>query len=139
MTTVLVVDDDPELRDYMERTLRREPRVGDVLQAEDGERAWAMVDAGRVDLMVTDVVIPHLDGFALCERLDASPGRRAIPVLLVTGDAATRNRVQQFAARGPGRAVLFKPFNAGALLAAVRGLLDTVPPPEGNARPSSED
>jgi len=123
-TTVLVVDDDPDMRDYMERTLRREPRIGEVLQAEDGERAWALVRSGRVDLLLTDVALPHLDGFALCARLDADPQQRGIPVLLVTGDAAQQAVVREYVSRSPGRALLLKPFNAGDLLEAVGGLLD---------------
>jgi len=130
-TTLLIVDDDPELRDYMERTLRREPRVGHVLQAEDGERAWALVRSGRVQVVVTDVVLPHLDGFALCARLDADPELRSIPVLLVTGDAAYRQGAHEYASRAARRAVLLKPFNAGALLAAVRGLMDAMSFREG--------
>lgn len=123
-TTALVVDDDPEMRDYMERTLQREARIKAILQAEDGERAWTLVRSGQVGLVVTDVTLPHLDGFALCARLDADSERRSIPVLLVTGDALQRRAVQDYVARTGQRAALLKPFNAGALLAAVGGLLD---------------
>ncbi len=127
---ILIVDDDPEMRDYIARSLRGRPRVGELLQAEDGERAWAVVRDGRVQVLLADMNLPHLDGLALCERLDADASLRTIPILLVTGDASHRPGALQFVSRVPRRAVLFKPFNATDLRTAVDRLLDALFGPE---------
>lgn len=123
---ILIVDDDPEMRDYIARSLKGRARVGELLQAEDGERAWAVVRDGRVQVLLADMNLPHLDGLALCARMDADAALRAIPILLVTGDASHRQSALQLVSRLERRAVLFKPFNATDLRAAVDRLLDTL-------------
>ena len=80
---LLVVDDDVMLRGMAARTLRH---AGfQVVEAESGEQALALFEAGRFDLLLLDVVMGGIDGFDTCRRLRAMPGGDRIPVLMLTG------------------------------------------------------
>lgn len=108
--TVLIVDDDADMRLYVRSCLRSlDARVGRVLDAADGLEALSLVRSGVVDVVVSDVVLPRLDGFALCREIKGDPATRDIPVLLISGQA-----------EGPPPGVqadgfLAKPFNAREL------------------------
>ena len=120
--TVLVVDDDAELRAYVRRCLRgfgkTAPRV---LEAGNGRAALGVLDTHAVDLIISDMVMPRMDGLALCRALGEKEKLRQVPVLLVTGEApsAARRLAQSAGARG----FLTKPFNARKLRTALKGLL----------------
>lgn len=117
--TVLVVEDEQLVRDLVRRTLRRAGYT--VLVAENGEEALAVSRAnlGPIDLVVTDVVMPRMNGSELASRLQLErPGMR---VLFVSGYA---NDVLDV--RGglvPGTEYLQKPFTPSVLLDRVRELL----------------
>jgi CheY-like chemotaxis protein len=117
--TVLVVEDEQLVRDLVSRTLRR---VGyTVLVAEHGEEALAVsrVTQGPIDLVVTDVVMPRMNGIELATRIALE--RPGIRVLFVSGYA---NDV--LGLRGglePGSEYLQKPFTPSVLLDRVRELL----------------
>jgi two-component system chemotaxis response regulator CheY len=98
------VDDDADLRAYLARGLRG---LGAVVEADDGLAALAVLAARTVDLVVTDLAMPRLDGRALCHAMQADPALAAVPVLVITGEVG---------AAVPGaRATLAKPFNARTL------------------------
>ena len=111
---VLIVDDDADMRAYLRRCLR--PISGKVVEARDGAEALSIVreaGPGAFDLIVTDVVMPVLDGLALRRALAEDPGLGAPAVLLITGESP-----------GPqAGAVLRKPFNSGTLRKRVEQLL----------------
>ena len=112
--TVLVVDDDADLRAYLARGLRA---VGPVLEAADGLDALALLTAGTepVAAVVTDLVMPRLDGHGLCRAMQADPALAAIPVLVISGEADSE---------APGVcATLRKPFNARTLRQRVETML----------------
>lgn len=118
--TILVVDDDPEMRDYIARGLMRlEGCPVRVLEAGDGEAALAMARTAAIDLIVSDVVMPRLDGLALCRALADDALLKIIPVLLVSGEFDEAELHTTHAA-----GVLAKPFNARTLRTCVGGLLD---------------
>jgi DNA-binding response OmpR family regulator len=116
---VLVVEDEQLVRDLVRRTLRRAGYT--VLVAENGEEALSVsrANVGPVDLVVTDVVMPRMNGSELASRLLLErPGMR---VLFVSGYA---NDVLDV--RGglePGTDYLQKPFTPSVLLDRVRELL----------------
>jgi CheY-like chemotaxis protein len=121
--TILVVDDDADMRVYVKRCLRalkRQPVR--VIEAADGVEALAKARAGGVDLIVSDLVMPRLDGLALCRALQADAPARPIPVLLITGEASVE-AVWARAGDVQVGAVLAKPFNARKLCAGVDRLL----------------
>ena len=120
----LVVDDDAELRTYLRRCLRGFGKTDPlVLEAGDGQDALAMLGTQKVDLIISDVVMPRMDGLALCRALGEDEHLRQVPVLLITGEApaAARRLAQAAGARG----FLAKPFNARKLRTALTALLDT--------------
>ncbi len=107
---VLVVDDDPVVRSFEEKTLLAEGYR--VITAVNGLSALEMLrSVGRIDVVVSDIEMPQLDGLALLARLHALPS--APPVLLVSGRSHDE-------LDGPH---LQKPFTPDALCEAVRALL----------------
>ena len=114
--TVLVVDDDPDMRHYV-RTCLRSPRLGieQVLEAADGLEALRLAHSSDIDLVITDIVVPGLDGHALCRAIRNTPELEQVALLLISGED------------GPGKdyaadAFLPKPFNSQQLLSALEGL-----------------
>ena len=127
--TILIVDDDPDMRDYLRGCLLGlGPAVGAVVDASDGLEALRMVRADSVDLLVCDVVLPRLDGRGLLEAIRSDPSLEGLPVLLISGGEGLR------VPEGPTDGWLPKPFNARQLLAAVQRLLGT-PPGSSRIRP----
>lgn len=113
--TVLVVDDDPGIRQSLSRALRFEGY--EVLEARDGlEGAEA---ASRADVMVLDVTMPNLSGFDVCRRLRAQGSD--VPILVLTARHSTSDRVEGLDAGADD--YLVKPFALEELLARVRALL----------------
>jgi CheY-like chemotaxis protein len=121
-STILVVDDDPDMRLYLRGCLLGlGAGVAAILDAADGEEALRMVRADHVDLVVSDVILPHLDGVSLRRAIRGDPTREHLPVLLISGQE------RPALPDGPVDAWLPKPFNARQLLAAVRRLLGHPP------------
>jgi CheY-like chemotaxis protein len=117
--TVLVVDDEPTLRSVMRRALARDGH--EVLVAEDGARALKLAasHARRIDLLLTDVVMPGLSGLELARRLTRE--RPGIAVLYVSG--FTFEEAMPSTDLSSGTAYLPKPFDAATLTHKVRELL----------------
>ena len=112
--TVLVVDDEPDARELLAACL--ESRGCEVQTASDGEEALDMLRAGEFGLVVTDVMMPRLDGLALCDQMRAEPRLRAIPVVLVS---ALFGRGHHDVASEPVVGALGKPVDLDRLLALV--------------------
>ena len=117
-TTVLVVDDNPDVRAYVRSVFAGAYRV---LEAADGAEALVVARAALPDLIVADVMMPELDGLGLGRALKADAMTDAIPVVLLTARAAPEDQV---AGLGTGAdAYLVKPFDPAVLEATVAGLL----------------
>ena len=120
--TVLIVEDEPILRDLMRRIL--EKRDYRVLVAENGASA---VDVARaqtegIDLLITDIVMPGVDGFEVADQLtDIHPTLR---VLFLTGYAADSEYVND-RLESDQSAMLLKPFTQAALLDRIEDLFHT--------------
>ncbi|GAA0495737.1 hypothetical protein Ade02nite_18220 [Paractinoplanes deccanensis] len=84
MAKVLVVDDEPDLRFLHRRILSRAGH--EVIEAGDGVAALEAVRSSPPDLVVTDVMMPVMDGIEFIRELRADPATAAIPVLAVSGD-----------------------------------------------------
>jgi CheY-like chemotaxis protein len=104
---ILIVDDEPDLRYLLRRVFEQAGHV--VTDAGHGEAALAVIRGCSPDLVVTDMMMPVMDGAELIRRLRADPATAQIPILAVTGDA-------QLA--GDADAVLGKPWRPQQLLAA---------------------
>jgi two-component system, OmpR family, response regulator MprA len=114
---LLVVDDDPDVRDSLERALRCAGYA--VTTAVHGADALDQLARAPVDLIVLDVLMPIVDGFDACRRLRARGN--ATPVLVLTARDAVEDRVAGLEAGADD--YLVKPFALRELLARVRALL----------------
>ncbi|MEH1897382.1 MAG: ATP-binding protein [Nostoc sp.] len=115
---ILLVDDNADMRDYVKRLLGQQyevESVADGLAALDSAR-------GRVpDLVLTDVMMPELDGFGLLQELRADPQTRKVPIILLSARAGEEARVEGLKAGADD--YLIKPFSARELLARVEAAL----------------
>src|SRR4029453_9196605 len=122
---VLVVDDDFAVRESIDRALRA--NGFDVVLANDGREALAKIDAAQPDAVVLDVLMPRLDGFAVCRSLRA--GGSKVPILMLTAREAVPDRVAGLEAGADD--YLVKPFALEELLARIRALLRRTGPAAG--------
>ncbi|MFD7900854.1 response regulator transcription factor [Kitasatospora sp. NPDC059747] len=120
--TVLVVEDDPGVRNTLDQLLRFEGY--EVLTTADGQEALELLDRRRPDLAVVDVVMPRLDGLALCRMLRRRGDR--LPVLVLTARHQLGDRVAGLDAGADD--YLAKPFAVEELLARIRALLRRAAP-----------
>jgi signal transduction histidine kinase len=109
-----VVDDNPDLREFVVDILAPYYRVR---SADQGKRALAAIRELRPDVVVSDVAMPEMDGYALCRALRSDPETHAIPVVLVTARTDLASVLAGFEA-GANDYVL-KPFHGRELLARV--------------------
>ncbi|MET9787745.1 SpoIIE family protein phosphatase [Streptomyces canus] len=112
---LLVVDDNADMRAYLTQLLQPDY---DVLLAADGRAALEMALAQPVELVLSDVMMPRMDGFELVRALRADPRTARLPIVLLTARAGEEESVQGRHAGADD--YLAKPFSARQLLARVR-------------------
>ncbi len=112
---VLVVDDNADMRDYLVRVLAPHWTVD---TAADGEIAFAAASSRRPDIILTDAMMPNLDGFGLVARLRQTEGTADIPVIMLSARAGEESRIEGLHAGADD--YLVKPFSARELLARVK-------------------
>jgi DNA-binding response OmpR family regulator/nitrogen-specific signal transduction histidine kinase len=115
---IVVADDNADMRDYVVRLLGEGWRVEAV---SDGRRALEAIRREPPDLVLSDVMMPEIDGFSLLAAVRADPATRAVPVILLSARAGEEARVQGLEAGADD--YLVKPFNARELVARVQGVL----------------
>ncbi len=118
---VLLADDNADMRDYVRRLL--EPQWT-VETAEDGQRGLEAALAHTPDLVLTDVMMPRLDGFGLLRALRADERTRTIPVVMLSARAGEEALIEGLSAGADD--YLTKPFSARELVARVRAQLELV-------------
>lgn len=116
---ILVVDDNADLREYIARLLATDYAVE---TAPDGADALAAARARRPDLVISDVVMPHLDGLGLLRALRADASLHDVPVVLLSARAGEESSLEGLEAGADD--YLYKPFNRRELLARVKTRLD---------------
>ncbi len=116
MTTVLVVDDEKALRDFVRRNL--EVRGYRVLTAANGLEALAIFERESVDLIILDLMMPHLDGLEMTRRLREVS---TVPIIILSALGEESDKVRAFDLGADD--YLTKPFGVGELLGRVKAVL----------------
>lgn len=112
---VLTVDDSKTMRDMVSFTLKG---AGfEVIEAENGIDALNVLGDSKVDLVITDLNMPQMDGFALLEQLRAKPNFKFVPILVLTTESemGKKDRGKTLGATG----WIVKPFNPDKLIQVV--------------------
>src|SRR5262249_40204986 len=117
--TVLVADDNADMRDYLRHLLstRYEVRT-----AADGEEALAALRAKSADLLLSDIMMPRIDGYQLLQAVRGDPALADLPVIFLSARAGEEASVEGLEAGADD--YLIKPFSARELLARVRANLE---------------
>jgi PAS domain S-box-containing protein len=113
-TRILVADDNADMRDYVERLLQG---TWEVLRASNGRQALEIALGESPDLVITDVMMPEMDGFELLKALRANRKTRSTPVIMLSARAGEESRIEHLQAGADD--YLIKPFSARELIARV--------------------
>jgi len=119
MACIMAVDDSATMRQMVSYTLNSAGH--DVISARDGAEALDIARARSVDLVLTDVNMPRLDGISLVRELRRLAGYRLTPMLVLTTESGAERKQQGREAGATGWIV--KPFNPDQLLAAISRVL----------------
>ncbi|MCW3090950.1 MAG: hypothetical protein JWP81_2019 [Ferruginibacter sp.] len=115
---ILLVDDNEEILEFLERILS--PRYT-ILKAEDGRAALQVLETEAVQLVVSDVMMPVMDGFELCRTIKSSFDFSHIPVILLTAKNSIQSKVEGLELGAD--AYIEKPFSKEHLQAQIASLL----------------
>lgn len=113
---ILIVDDDPDIRDVLKLTLAEEDYV--VLEAEDGEQAIKLINSKPLDLVILDYKIPKLDGRQVLRLVKSDLLLRHLPIIMLTGKGELEDKVGGLDAGADD--YITKPFEPQELLARIR-------------------
>lgn len=117
--TIMVVDDDPNLRVLLQQMLAFRGFV--VVEAENGEDALEKVDSVHLDAIVLDVMMPVLDGITVCRQLRKNPKYSTIPIIMLSGKVH-QEAIQEGMAAGATK-YLCKPIPMSELIDEIKSVL----------------
>lgn len=118
--TVLIVDDNADIRTYLRSILRGQYRV---LEAEDGKRGLELARELVPDLIVSDVMMPVMNGLEFCQQVKKDGISSHIPVILLTARALEKHQIEGY--ESGADAYITKPFSPELLLARIDNLLQS--------------
>jgi CheY-like chemotaxis protein len=116
---VLIVDDEPDLRDILRRLLISDGFC--VCEASDGYEALLAVNQYEIDVIVMDILMPGMNGAEAIHVLRANPRFAKTPILIITGHSALR--LQQWSDPGNGIRLLTKPLDLDQILITIHQLV----------------
>ena len=116
--TVLIVDDNADIRAYLRHILQQHYQVN---EASDGQQGLALANEIVPDLIVSDVMMPIMNGLEFCQRVKSSLATSHIPVILLTARALSQHQIEGY--ESGADAYITKPFSADLLLARISNLL----------------
>jgi len=117
--TIMTVDDSASIRQMVSFTLKQAGY--DVVEAVDGEDAMKKLRASGVNMLVTDLNMPNMDGIELIRQVRQEPRYKFMPIIMLTTESQTAKKQEGKAAGATGWIV--KPFKPEQLLAVVRKVL----------------
>ena len=120
MATILVIDDEPAIVDILRSILEEEGY--NVITAVNGRQGLDLIAASHPDAVICDVMMPLLDGRALCRAVERDPGFHHVPVVLMSA-------VQNIVSRTDCKYVAYiqKPFDLDSILNTVAKVLEAKP------------
>ena len=119
LRTLLVVEDNNEIRQYLKSKLAT---IYNVFDCDNGHEALEIIHRREIDLVISDVMMPIMDGIELCKAIKSNIEINHIPVILLTAHVSDTH-VKDGLSSGANDYV-FKPFNFDLLLARIQNLLD---------------
>ncbi len=120
--SVLVVDDEPALRDLIRQMLELGGYA--VAEAQDGEDALNKIEESPPDALILDVMMPHMDGVTLCKIIREDPETAALPVIMLSGKTQQEAIVEGLAAGA--NQYLCKPVSFDELLESIKAVLSNL-------------
>ncbi|WP_430934202.1 hybrid sensor histidine kinase/response regulator [Saccharicrinis sp. 156] len=115
---VMVVEDNHDLRMFVVQSLKDE---FEILEAEDGQIALNICEENMPDLIVSDIMMPNIDGIELCKTIKTSESTSHIPVILLTAKNTVESQIEGYETGADG--YLNKPFNMDVLKASILSIL----------------
>ena len=115
---ILVVEDNEDMRQFIMSQFLKKYRV---VQAKNGEHGLKLAVSENPDLILTDLMMPKMDGMELCKRLKTNLDTSHIPVIMLTARAGEENKIEGLETGAD--AYLTKPFSANELLARAKNLI----------------
>jgi len=119
MAKILAVDDSASMRQMVSFTLKGAGH--DVVEASDGNEALKIAQGQAVDLVLSDVNMPNMNGIELCRNLRQLPSYKFTPILMLTTESAGDKKMEGKSAGATGWIV--KPFNPDQLLTTIKKVL----------------
>lgn len=117
---VLIVDDSVSIREVISFTL--ENAGYNVFVAEDGKNALKILETNVVDLIITDLYMPEMDGIELVKKIKEKPENSKIPILFLSTESQMNKKMEAKEAGATGW--IIKPFVPAKLLAAINKVLE---------------
>jgi DNA-binding response OmpR family regulator len=117
---VLIVDDEPNVRQLVSKILSRDYTV---IEARDGEEALNAVRSQKPGIVIMDMMMPKMDGLTACYAIRKDPATKSIPVVMLTAIDQELNKKLSTTVMGASK-YMTKPFNAQELLETIKQLLD---------------
>jgi signal transduction histidine kinase/ABC-type sugar transport system substrate-binding protein/CheY-like chemotaxis protein len=118
--TVMIIDDNDDLREYIKSLLRDHYHV---LEASDGKRGLEVARENIPDLVISDIMMPVMDGLEFCNKLKSDRTTSHIPVILLTARSMDNQRIEGY--QHGADAYITKPFISKLLLARIKNLLSS--------------
>ncbi len=116
--TILIVDDESDVRDFVGEELEDEYNI---LQAKDGAEALGMLDRHNVSLVISDLMMPNIDGISLCRRIKENIKYCHIPIIVLTAKVSMQAHIDALDSKAD--AFVEKPFATEQLKAQISSLL----------------
>ncbi|MDA3930572.1 MAG: response regulator [Prolixibacteraceae bacterium] len=116
---LLLVEDNPDIRFYLKDNLKSEYQIRDV---ENGKKAWESILDKMPDLIVSDIMMPEMDGLELCEKIKTDKRTSHIPIILLTARSSDQQKYEGL--KTGADAYITKPFNFEMLALRIQKLIE---------------